>query len=108
MVNGLSQCEYVLFSSSFSSGTPVRVFASVSHGNESSGVHDSAFIWVEGVTTSDFSACLVQGGRGTGRNTTIDWFAFQGSQSGVYHGEESFTLFSTGAKCSLLAFPRYG
>ena len=29
MVIGLSQCEYVSFSSSFSSGTPVRVFSSL-------------------------------------------------------------------------------
>ena len=36
-------CEPVSFSSSFSSGTPVRVFASINHGNESSKVHDSAF-----------------------------------------------------------------
>ena len=103
---GLSQCENVSFSSSFSSGTSVRIFASVNHGNESSGVHDSAFIWVEDVTTSSFRACLVQGGRGTGGDATIDWFAFQGSQSGVYHGEESFSLFTTGAKCSQLAFPQ--
>ena len=103
---GLSQCESVSFSNSFSSGIPVRVFASVNHGNELSGLHDSVFIWVEAVTTNGFRACLVKGGRGTGGNTTIDWFAFQGSQSGVYHGEISFGLFTSGAKCSQLAFPQ--
>ncbi|KAJ7369459.1 hypothetical protein OS493_038796 [Desmophyllum pertusum] len=99
-------CEYVSFSSSFSSGTPVRVFASINHGNRSSTVHDTAFVWVEDVTTSRFKACLVQGGQGAGGNTTIDWFAFQGSQSGVYQGEASFTLFTTGTKCSRVAFPQ--
>ncbi|KAJ7321158.1 hypothetical protein OS493_035557 [Desmophyllum pertusum] len=79
-------CQSVSFNSSFNSGTPVRVFASIDHGNESSTVHDTAFIWVEDMTTSRFKACLVQGGQGAGGNTTIDWFAFQGSQSGVYHG----------------------
>ncbi|XP_078381917.1 uncharacterized protein LOC144664633 isoform X2 [Oculina patagonica] len=99
-------CEYVSFNSSFSSGTPVRVFASINHGNESSGVHDTAFIWVEDVTTSSFTACLVQGGKGNGGNTTIDWFAFQGPQSGVHHGEASFSLFTTGTKCNQVAFPQ--
>ena len=93
------------FSSSFSSGSPVRVFASINHGNESTfKVHDSAFVWVEDVTTSGFKACLVQGGWGFGGNTTIDWFAFQGSQSGVRHGEATFDLFTTGTKCKQVAF----
>ncbi|KAL9963348.1 hypothetical protein ACROYT_G032545 [Oculina patagonica] len=99
-------CDYVSFSNSFSSGTPVRVFASLNHGNESSGVHDTAFIWVEDVTTSGFKACLVQGGQGNGGNTTIDWFAFQGPQSGVHHGEASFSLFTTGSKCKRVSFPQ--
>ncbi|XP_078382811.1 uncharacterized protein LOC144665431 [Oculina patagonica] len=98
-------CEYVSFNRSFSSGSPVRVFASINHGNESSGIHDTAFIWVEDVTTSGLKACLVQG-QGYGGNTTIDWFALQGSQSGVHHGEASFSLFTTGTKCNQVAFPQ--
>ena len=98
------ECQYVSFSSSFSSGTPVRVFVSVNHGNQSSQVHDSAFVWVEDVTTSRFKACLVTGGQGSGGNSTIDWFAFQGSQSGVEHGQTRFTLFTTGTKCNQVTF----
>ncbi len=94
------------FSGGFSSGTPVRVFASINHGNESSEVHDTAFIWVEDVTMSGFRVCLVQGGQGNGGNITIDWFAFQGSQSGVYHGAASFSLFTTETKCNQVAFPQ--
>ena len=94
------------FSSGFSSGTPVRVFASLNHGNESSKVHDSTFVWVEDVTSSGFKACLVQGGWGFGDNTAIDWFAFQGPQSGVHHGEETFNVFTTGPKCNWVAFPQ--
>ena len=82
----------------------MRVFASVNHGNESSQVHDSAFVWVEDVTTSHFRACVVTGGQGFGGNNTIDWFAFQGSQSGVQHGQTRFTLFTTGTKCNQVAF----
>ena len=99
-------CRYVPFSSSFSSGSPVRVFASVNHGNKSSLVHDSVFLWVEDVTTSRFKACFVQGGQDYGGNATIDWFAFQGSQAGVYHGEASFSLFTTATKCNQVTFPQ--
>ena len=94
------------FDSSFSSGTSVRVFASINHGNKSEQVHDSAFIWVEHVTTSGFQACILRGGWGHKVNATIDWFAFQGSQSGVQHGETGFDLFTTGTKCSQVAFPQ--
>ncbi|XP_078382508.1 uncharacterized protein LOC144665195 isoform X2 [Oculina patagonica] len=99
-------CQHISFSSNFSSGSPVRVFISINHGNESSEVHDPAFIWAADVTTSGFKACLVKSGRGSGQNTTIDWFAFQGSQSGVYHGSESFGLFTTGIQCRQVTFPQ--
>ena len=84
----------------------MRVFASINHGNETSGVHDTAFIWVEDITTSGFKACLVQGGQSNGGKAIIDWLAFQGSRSGVYHGQASFTLFTTGTKCNQVAFPQ--
>ena len=101
------QCKRVSFSSSISDGSPVRLSASINHGNESHVVHDLAFIWVEEVTTNDFKACLVKGDRGIESNSTIiDWFAFQGSQSGVHHGEASFSIFTTGAKCRQVAFAR--
>ena len=98
------ECHHVSFRRPFSAGSPVRVFASVSHGNESSQVHDSAFLWLEDVTTIRFKACLVTGGQGFGNNTTIDWLAFQGSQLGVQHGEIGFSLFTTGAKCKRVVF----
>ena len=104
--NITQECQYVSFSSSYSSGTPVRVFASVNHGDQSSQVHDSAFVWVEDVTTSRFKACLETGCQGFGGNNTIDWFAFQGSQSGVEHGQTSFTPFTTGTKCNQVTFSR--
>ena len=88
----------------FSAGSPVRVFASVSHGNESSQVHDSAFLWLEDLTTIRFKACVVTGGQGFGNNTNIDWLAFQGSQLGVQHGEIGFSLFTTGTKCKRVVF----
>ena len=92
------------FRNSFTSGTPVRVFVSVNHGNESSEIHNTSLVWVEDVTTSRFRACVVRGDQGSDGNITIDWFAFQGSQSGVEHGETRFTLFTTGTKCRKVTF----
>ena len=107
MGNNDLQCKRVSFSNSFSDGSPVRLFASINHGNESHVVHDLGFIWVEEVTTNDFKACLVKGGRGIESNsTTIDWFTFQGSKSGVHQGETSFSIFTTGSKCKQVAFAR--
>ena len=92
------------FSNSFTSGTPVRVFVSVNHGNESSEIHNTSLVWVEDVTTSRFRACVVRGDQGFDGNITVDWLAFQGSQSGVEHGETRFTLFTTGTKCKTVTF----
>ena len=97
-------CQYLSFRNSFTSGTPVRVFVSVNHGNESSEIHNTSLEWVEDVTTSRFRACVVRGDQGSDGNITIDWFAFQGSQSGVEHGETRFTLFTTGTKCKKVTF----
>jgi len=96
----------VSFSKSFTKGSPVRVFISANHGEIPLKVHDTSFIWVEDVTISGFKACLVLGGQGNGGNTTIDWFAFQGSQSGVYDGSASFSLFTTGTQCKKVKFPK--
>ena len=92
------------FRNSFTSGTPVRVFVSVNHGNELFEVHSTTLVWVEDVSTNRSRACVVGGDPGSDGNITIDWFAFQGSQSGVEHGETRFTLFTTGTKCKTVTF----
>ena len=69
-------------------------------------VHDTTFIWVEDVKVSGFKACVVVGGQSNAGNTTIDWFAFEGSQSGAYDGVASFDLFTTGSQCKTVNFPK--
>ncbi|XP_068736598.1 uncharacterized protein [Montipora capricornis] len=99
------QCKYAYFSRPFPNGyLPVRVFTSVNHGNDSAEVHDSVLAWVEDVSTTRFKACIVAGGQGSGANSTIDWLAFQGYQSGVQHGQARFALFTTGTKCTRVTF----
>ena len=99
------QCQYAYFSRPFPNGyLPVRVFTSVNHGNNSAQVHDSVLVWVEEVSTTRFKACIVAGGQGSGANSTIDWYAFQGYQPGVQHGQVRFALFTTGTKCTRVTF----
>ncbi|XP_068706596.1 uncharacterized protein [Montipora foliosa] len=99
------QCKYAYFSRPFPNGyLPVRVFTSVNHGNDSAEVHDSVLAWVEDISTTRFKACIVAGGQGSGANSTIDWLAFQGYQSGVQHGQARFALFTTGTKCTRVTF----
>nr|XP_058960676.1 uncharacterized protein LOC131787615 [Pocillopora verrucosa] len=97
-------CQQASFSKSFKKGTPVSVFASVNRGNGSSSVYDSIFVWVEEVSNVRFKACVVEGGRGAGDNFTIDWFAFQGPQTGAEHGATLFSKFTTGSQCNRVAF----
>ncbi|XP_022809851.1 uncharacterized protein LOC111346856 [Stylophora pistillata] len=101
-------CQYVSFSGKFSGdGNRVSVFASIRYGKKSSGVHELAFIWIEDVTTSRFKACLVKSGKSLrGKSALIDWFAFQGSQPGVFHGQTRFNLFTTGSRCNWVNFPQ--
>lgn len=82
----------------------MSVFASVNRGNGSSSVYDSIFVWVEEVSNVRFKACVVEGGRGAGDNFTIDWFAFQGPQTGAEHGATLFSKFTTGSQCNRVAF----
>ncbi|KAL9961211.1 hypothetical protein ACROYT_G030114 [Oculina patagonica] len=103
--NGL-YCQDVSFTNSFSVGSPVRVFASINHGEVPLAVHDTTFIWVEDVKVSGFRPCFVVGGQGNAGNTSMDWFAFQGSQSGAYHGAESYDFFTTGTQCKTVTFPQ--
>ena len=53
------------FRNSFTSGTPVRVFVSVNHGNESFEVHSTTLVWVEDVSPSRLRACVVRGDPGS-------------------------------------------
>ncbi|RMX61334.1 hypothetical protein pdam_00018086 [Pocillopora damicornis] len=74
-------------------GTPIRIFAPINHGNKLSGIRELAFIWIE--------ACIVQSGKNLeGNSIMIDWFAFQGSQSGVSHGQAIFSLTTIGSHCN--------
>lgn len=74
-----------------------RIFAPINHGNKLSGIRELAFIWIE--------ACIVQSGKNLeGNSIMIDWFAFQGSQSGVSHGQAIFSLSTIGSHCNRVKF----
>ena len=108
--NETYKCQYASFSARFpNSRTPVRVFASVNHHSHSdhshsSHDHDTVIVWVEDISTSRFKTCVVTGGQEFGADYAIHWFAFQGAQSGVQHGQARYGLFTTGTKCTRVVF----
>ncbi|KAK3737634.1 hypothetical protein QZH41_018434, partial [Actinostola sp. cb2023] len=93
-------CDTITFPSAFTGVGSVKVFTSVGFGMSSTRVHDVVFTWVESVTTSSFKVCLVESGTGSNGNATINWIAYQGTESGVADGSARFRDWTTGTQCN--------
>jgi len=97
-------CATVQYPRTFSSARNVRVLASISHGNESLGAHDSAVVWTSDVTQSSFRVCLLESGLSTNGSAIVNWIAFRGTPSGMLDGAASFSTFTSGTKCKRVTF----
>ena len=97
-------CKTVLYPRTFSSSGVVRVLAAVSHGEESSSIHDSAVVWTAGVTRSSFRVCMMETGVGTNGSADVNWLAYQGTPTGMLGGVASFATFTSGTKCKRVDF----
>ena len=97
-------CRPVSFPQSFSGSGAVRVLASVSHGDESSIVHDSAVVWTKKVTAQSFELCMMESGEGTNGTGVVNWLAFQATPSGALAGTASVGLFTSSTKCTRVNF----
>ena len=54
-------------------------------------VYEAAVGWVEGVTQTQFTGCVVTAGKGFSyRKLSADWLAFQGTPSGSQTGRRQF------------------
>lgn len=63
-------------------------------------VYEAAVGWVEDVTQTGFTGCVVASGPSIStRQLSADWMAFQGTPSGVQTGRIQFPLFTTGTRC---------
>lgn len=92
-------CDTISFPTAFEIDSFVKVFTSVSFGTNSSHVHDVVFTWVESVTHSDFKACVVEGGVRSDVNLTLNWMAFDQTESSVESGSIKFRDWTTGTRC---------
>ena len=90
----------------FSSSRNVRVLSSISHGDVSSTVHDSAVVWASDVTERGFRVCVLESGLGTNGSAIVNWIAFQGIPSGMLGGAASFSTFTSGTKCTRVNFAK--
>ena len=100
----LLHCRTVQYPRVFSSSSNIRVLASISHGNESLSVHDSAVVWTTDVTQNSFRICVLESGLGTNGSAVVNWIAFRGTPSGALDGAASFNAFTSGTKCERVDF----
>ncbi|KAL9962770.1 hypothetical protein ACROYT_G031908 [Oculina patagonica] len=68
-------------------------------------IYEAAVGWVEDVTQTGFTGCVVASGPGIStRQLSADWMAFQGTPPGTQTGSIQFPLFTTGTRCWIHVF----
>lgn len=68
-------------------------------------IYEAAVGWVEDVTQTGFTGCVVASGPGIStRQLNADWMAFQGTPPGTQTGSIQFPLFTTGTRCWIHVF----
>ena len=93
------KCNNFTFPSSFS-GDDVHVHMTVHNESPKNIVYEAAVGWVENVTRTHFSGCVVTAGKGFSyRNLSADWLAFQGTPLGSQTGKMAVPFFTTGSVC---------
>ena len=99
-------CQDVTFPSTFISSGKVLVHVSLSHGDKFLRVHDPAALWVTLVTTSGFTVCMRETGRGSNGTAVINWLALvdTGSNNELAKGIISFEKWAEGVKCKEVTF----
>jgi len=101
---GLFACKKVSFQFPFQSGQQVKVLASVGHSVKSPIPRYGAAIWVEDVTTSGFTVCVLEYGAGSNGTTEVNWIALQSPPHGSQLGTASLNPWTSGTKCKRIIF----
>ena len=82
----------------------MTVLASVGHTAQSQAPRNGAAIWVEDVTASEFTICVLEFGNGSNRTLEINWLSFQASLHGSQTGTTSLNSWTAGTKCKRIDF----
>ena len=101
---GLFACKVIFFPSPFYGGQHVTVLASVGHTVKSQTLRNGAAVWVEAVTASKFTACVLEFGSGSNRTLEVSWLSFQASLRGSQIGTTSLNSWATGTECKRIDF----
>ena len=101
---GLFACKKVSFQPPFQNGQKVKALASVGHSIRSPSPRYGATIWVEDVTTSGFTACVVEYGTGSNDTTEVNWIALQSPPPGSQLDTASLNSWTSGTKCKRIVF----
>ena len=101
---GLFACKVIYFERPFYGGQKVTVFASVGHTEKSQRPRNGAAIWVEAVTASEFTVCVLEFGNGSNKTVEVNWLSFQASMRGSQIGTSSFNSWTTGTECKRIYF----
>ena len=65
---------------------------------------DGSAIWVEDVTASGFTVCVVEYAEGSNGTTEVNWMAFQSAPSGSQLETTSLDAWTSGTTCKKIAF----
>jgi len=101
---GLFACKVIYFPSPFYGGQQVTVLASVGHITQSQAPRNGAAVWVEDVTASEFTVCVLKFGNASNRTLEINWLSFQASLRGSQIGTTSLNSWTAGTKCKRIDF----
>ena len=101
---GLFACKVIYFSSPFYGGQQVTVLASVGHTVKSRTPRNGAAVWVEVVTATKFTFCVLEYGNGSNKTVEVNWLSFQASLRGSQIGTTSLNSWTTGTECKRIDF----
>ena len=97
-------CKVIYFKSPFYGGQQVTVLASVGHTTKSQTPRNGAAVWLEAVTASKFTVCILEFGNGSNKTAEVNWLSFQASLSGSQIGTTSLNSWTTGTECKRIDF----
>lgn len=97
-------CKKISFPNPFYGGQEVKVFTSVGHALKSLTPRNGAAIWVEDVTASGFTVCVVEYAEGSNDTTEVNWMALQSAPPGSQLETTSLDAWTSGTACKKIAF----
>lgn len=101
---GLFGCKKIYFQHPFHGKQQVKIFASFGHNIGSSGHRYGGAVWVESVSTSGFTACVLEFGDGSNSTSEINWLALQSVPLGTQSEAVHLNAWTTGKKCTTIKF----